>query len=432
MKSLLSLMLILLMGSLSWAQNDYNWNESKNKHGDLARWSYAGQLIQAKRFAEAKTEIDYFLAELPNLDEDLYKQAITVYEGLERDEKDPTKKTAFQDTVLNLYDKRLSLYNNEAYVLDRKGRVAFPYLTQRSNYDAEALFQLYKRIIELNGNNTYTYNIYYYYWLLANVQKAQGKATDEDLDASYDLVTDILNAQQQQYSGKASKLKQIDYTRQQVNYYYKEKRSPMDCATLGKRYGEEVNDLATAKKIQSAMKSKCEDDALYLQALETIFNQEPNTAICQELGVYYQKKGMYSKAIAVFNKGAELSSSSQEKAGFNLSIAQLYQQKGDKNQARVYARQCISQGYYTKEAYKLIGDLYLFSYNDCNGKDIVKTRSIYIAAYNMYEKAGNEEGMRKAEEQFPSAEEIFLQNKKVGDEVNTGCWINETVKLRKR
>ena len=76
--------------------------------------------------------------------------------------------------------------------------------------------------------------------------------------------------------------------------------------------------------------------------------------------------------------------------------------------------------------------MYYGSGNDCANSDEITARSIYIAAYLEYEKAGNTQKMNNAKKQFPSMEDIFVKSKKEGDIVNTGCWINKDVPLKKR
>ena len=75
-----------------------------------------------------------------------------------------------------------------------------------------------------------------------------------------------------------------------------------------------------------------------------------------------------------------------------------------------------------KEAYIIIGDLYLKSFQDCKGgEDMVKDRAVYIAAYEMYQKGGNAERMAVAQEQFPSKEDLFNYGYDVGRYLN--CWM---------
>lgn len=83
-----------------------------------------------------------------------------------------------------------------------------------------------------------------------------------------------------------------------------------------------------------------------------------------------------------------------------------------------------------KEMYSLIGDLYFNS--NCDSDNKLESRLKYLAAYKYYEKAGNTTSMISCENQFPSVEEMFLSNKNVGSQINTGCWINEIVVLKSR
>ena len=59
-------------------------------------------------------------------------------------------------------------------------------------------------------------------------------------------------------------------------------------------------------------------------------------------------------------------------------------------------------------------------------------RGVFLAAYKMYEKAGNNAQMKASKEQFPSIEEIFNEGMEEGESITVGCWINESVTLKRR
>ena len=84
------------------------------------------------------------------------------------------------------------------------------------------------------------------------------------------------------------------------------------------------------------------------------------------------------------------------------------------------------------KGYTLIGDLYMSSIECYKKESLLEDRLIFLAAHKMYQKAGNSAKMAQAAKEFPSAGEIFDENKKVGDQMTVGCWINETVTLQKR
>jgi len=73
------------------------------------------------------------------------------------------------------------------------------------------------------------------------------------------------------------------------------------------------------------------------------------------------------------------------------------------------------------------------SYEDCKGGvSRVQDRAVFLAAYEMYKKAGNSKMMQLAKAQFPSMEEIFELSLKEGETLRVGCWINETVTIQRR
>jgi hypothetical protein len=104
-----------------------------------------------------------------------------------------------------------------------------------------------------------------------------------------------------------------------------------------------------------------------------------------------------------------------------------------KTSAREYALKAADVDQFQKDAYKLIGDLYFSSDESCKeGKSQVSDRIIYIAAYEMYKKAGHPEMMEASRMQFPSREEIFQETFEEVQIIKVECWINENVKLQYR
>jgi predicted RNase H-like nuclease len=86
-----------------------------------------------------------------------------------------------------------------------------------------------------------------------------------------------------------------------------------------------------------------------------------------------------------------------------------------------------------RDAYSFIGKLYADSYERCKEEvDRVKDRLVFIAAYQMFQKAGDMEAMKFAKEQFPSREELFERNYNAGQSMKLTCWIDETVILQTR
>lgn len=70
---------------------------------------------------------------------------------------------------------------------------------------------------------------------------------------------------------------------------------------------------------------------------------------------------------------------------------------------------------------------------ECDEKESqVDDRARYILAYEYYMKGGDTSKARSAGEQFPTMGDIFTANKEEGQSIFIGCWIQESVKLKKR
>ena len=201
---------------------------------------------------------------------------------------------------------------------------------------------------------------------------------------------------------------------------------------LEPKFKKTPNDITLAKKIFGFMlQGKCTDDPLWLEAGEVIHNQEKDFGLAKNLALKYLSNENYDKAELLFKEALALAKDASDKADMYLYLGNLQTKQNNKNGAREYYRQAVDAG--NKEGYEKIGDLYYGSFNDCKkNANMAEDRLVYIAAYKMYARAGASQKMAQAKSQFPSKEEIFLFNWKVGDTMRVSCWIGETVTIDTR
>ena len=108
------------------------------------------------------------------------------------------------------------------------------------------------------------------------------------------------------------------------------------------------------------------------------------------------------------------------------------QAKKDPAAARESYRQAAATDPSNKTPWEKIGDLYAAA-NDCKKhKRTAEDRLIYLAAYEMYEKAGNDRKMKSIKTMFPSKNDLTVANWKAGELKPVGCWISDTVTLKTR
>ncbi len=181
------------------------------------------------------------------------------------------------------------------------------------------------------------------------------------------------------------------------------------------------------------LQGKCTDDPLWLEAGEVIHNEEKDFGLAKNLALKYMGNDDLAKAESLFKEALSLANAPNEKADIYIYLGTVQSKKNNNNGARDYFRQAAAADPGNKEGFEKIGDLYYGSFNDCKkGQNMAEDRLIYIAAYNMYARAGASQKMAQAKSQFPSKEEIFLFNWKTGDTMRVGCWIGETVTIDTR
>lgn len=428
-KFLLSLTLLLCLAGLAMAQEP-NWGN--NKAAAMENYTLLTDYTKANDFKSALPHLRWLLKNTPDLSKNLYIYGSQVYEGMVDQTKDPKLLTTLQDSALLMYDLRVKHFQDEANVLNRKGIKAYPYLSNRPNY-VDELYPLYKKIVELNGEETYNTNIQVYMSLMCETKK-KGGLTDEQVLEEFDKINAI--TEKKLTSGDAATKQRWSVTK---DYLDKTLQGcvTIDCnfikSKMGPKLKQNPDDIQTAKKIFGLMATgKCTDDPLFFEAGEAMVKKEPSYGVYRVLAKISQGNKNYDKALNYFEESIKLANTGDEKAESYMDIAQLYHVRGSKESARNYYRKAGESG--KREAYARIGDLYLSSGDACKDANPIKAKLVYIAAYEMYEKAGDRSGMSKAKQYFPSAEEIFTQGmtEKIGTQMNTGCWVGESVTLQKK
>ncbi len=400
--------------------------------------------LKVKDYEIAVEPLEWVLANTPNLNKAIYINGIKIYNKLvkkAKKEKDTENLQKYRQRELDLYDIRIACYGAEANVLQRKGAIAYSYL-KKDTTQKKALFNLYSRILALNGNKTKTYNLTYL--MITNINAKVNKfITEEQALAVYDKITEVLDYnianttddKQQKWIQAQSK---IDG--------FLPKITNITCEHVEKRMLEDIRNKKQDMKLQKrALKylitAKCFDNPLFLEVGENIFVFEPALGLAKTISSQYIKLENYDKAIEWKQKAIDLiekDSSVTEKdplirANLHLDIAALLAKQGKKKEARTKAYKAIEvDASEADKAYTLVGNLYMISGSECEDSNPVKSRTIYLAAYDMFQKAGDKESMARAKEQFPSIEDIFTQNLNEGDPIDVICWIGGKTIIRKR
>ncbi len=385
-----------------------------------------------KKYAAAQKPHMWLLKNAPNLNTSLYIDGATIYRELATAEQDSVRKKALIDSTLLMYDLRMQICGDEVNVLNRRASGMYRFYI-KDKEKQKYLLDLYDAAIEKSGDNISTSLPRGYFNAMKMNKLGLKNMTDEEALDRYDHIVEVIE-------------KKIDAGGEKVDTWKKSLEFvngifptivKIDCDFVRENFGpkfKESQDLGSAKRIFKYMLvSKCTDDPLWLEAAKVVQNNKPQASLALILGKKCLAEKDYSCADTYFSQAIEMSSNNSEKAEIYINQGLANARRGRKSAARDLFRKALSLDPSHKEAYGHIGSLYFNSVKECAGKvDKVKDRLAYIAAYEMYRKAGNNRMMTSAKSQFPSKEEIFERNYQKGQSMSVGCWIGETVVLDTR
>jgi tetratricopeptide (TPR) repeat protein len=417
---------------------EMKWPEDRKKADEcVAVW---GDALKQGNYRSATSSIQWMLTNAPNWNTKLYIDAAEIYDKLADKEADAAKKKVLVDSLMMIYDMRIKSCGDEPNVLNRKVYAMYKYNIKNKEKVAE-LLGLYDKVFELNGNKVSDGNLVAYMTTVKANQIAFKNITEDQIFQRYDKISAIADAKIKGYqeTNKADDVTKMKGIKEAVDGLLIGMVN-VNCdfvrKNLAPKFKANPNDLALAKKIFSFMlKDKCTDDPLWLEAGEAIhkLNPEKDFGLVKALGAQYLRTGNIERGEALLKEAQTMAPTATDKGEILLYLGGIESKKGSYGSARELFRQAAAADPNNKDAWQQIGDLYYNSFDNCAKKQsIAEDRLVYLAAYEMYQRAGNAALMSRAKAQFPSREEIFLLNWTAGQSMKVGCWINEGVTLKTR
>ncbi len=417
---------LLFVSASTFAQDGWNWGSEPQKAKE--KYTLFSDDVNAGNFDAARKPFTWLLVNTPDLNKSLYMKGADVYEGLVKATEDGDKKSIYEDSALVMYDLRIKYFQDEANVLNRKGGLAMTYLQDRPEKYPE-LFELYKKIVELNGNDAFYYNVNYVMYLAGVMFKSE-RFTEEEIIALHEKLTKIVDTNIakddafKEYWAKAKEYIDSEFAADVT----------LDCDKINKflmpKLAENPDNVEMIEQVLAQMlKAKCLDDPKFLELAIKLSEAKPSFGRISFLYKYYLGKGDNAKGLEYLKKAEGYAESAADKADLNMIMAGIYRTQGDKSTARsYYQKAAATDASKTYDAYTGIGDLYMGSSGQCTNSNPVLARAVFIAAFNAYNRAGNGTKAAQAQQQFPSREAAFNHGG-AGTTVNVGCWIGETVTI---
>ena len=413
------------MGFANAQCNDWKWPEDKST-AEEKNVLYTDALRNSD-FESAKGPHQWLLKNAPDLNTAIYINGEKIYKGLMESTKDDAKQQQYFDSLILMYTMRVQYCGEEESVIVREAYETYKQNAKKVS-ELPNMLKLFDRAYELKGNDMDYYVILPYMSTVVNNAKYVKNLSEEEILDRYDKIMSIIDFN----IASGRDVERWTKYRSQVDGMLVSVVN-VDCdfvrKNLGPKFKQNPTDLKLAKKIFGFMlNGKCTDDPLWLEAGMKILEKEPEFGLAKNLGLKFKGEDN-AKAEQLFNQAIELTDDPGNKADMYIQLGTLKSGSA----AREMYRKALAADPTKRDAYTAIGYLYYQSFESCAGKeDIVKDRAVFLAAYDMFERAGNSKMMSSAKEQFPSKEEIFTYNYTAGNSISVGCWIGETTTIRTR
>ena len=379
-------------------------------------------------------------------------------------ETDQTKKAEYVNRILGLYNQLANCYEENAinvkncngdscgikqagFVLGRKAYEM--YYTHGSSY--KDIYETLKQSID-KANYKAEYIVLDPFGVTLADLYSKGEVSADEARHYIEKVQNIAeyNIKNDKTYGAYFKqgLEKMDYDLADVE------KDVFDCEFFKKKFmplfKENKDNGDVVKYILVTLKrQECPQDDEFLVEVENawkVFAEEYNAALRDSLekvnpalaASRLANEGNYSEAAKKYEEGIDQETDPEKKANYLYALASI--QFGELNQlssARANALKAAQLKPNWGKPYILIGDMYSKSAKSC-GDDWNQRLAILAALEKYYYaksidpnsvgQANNRIG--KFEGSKPRKDEGFMRGMKEGQIVNTGCWINENVKLR--
>ena len=433
-KVLTTLSLLVTLSYTLVAQPGWNWPDDKATAEE--KNVFYSDAVKMGDYKGAVPAMQWLLTNAPDLNKSLYIKGAKIYDNLAKVEKDAAQKQVYVDSLMLMYDLRMKYFQDSVGVMNRKVFKAYKYYIK--NYDkAQWLLDMFDKTYKISGNKVMDQNLLAYMNVIKVNKLVKKTLTDEQVLERYGVMTDVINNKVNALEAKGGSTDKILKQKNAIDKILTE-IVVIDCNfvhdTMGPKFEANPNDIKLVKRMFSFMLTgKCTDSDLFFDVSKQLQKLEPTFGLAKIIGNKCLASGNYGCAETYFKEALTYTEDGTQKAEIYINMGKMEIKRNNKPAARKYFRNALAADPTNKEPWVQIGDLYYHSFEQCKKmEDMVEDRLVFIAAYNMYQKAGDTAKMHHAKSQFPSKEEIFTNNYEKGQVMTVGCWINEKVKLDSR
>lgn len=381
-------------------------------------------LYNIKEYQEALPYLKWLLVNAPDVDESIYIKGVRTIDAILKNVNAPEERLNLQEFALKIYDQRMEYFGEKAIVKNLQLTTIYKYFIKNiEKYDS--LLSLFEIAISEKIDSISNTNFLAYFDILRRTKRYNLAINEKLVLSNYSQISELMTKRDKK-DGYDAKIET-----------FLTEVIPLSCERIEQifrlKLQDSIESVRSAKMLVNlSLKKKCTNSDIFNEALDLVIKYEPTTNILLYKAKKALKKNQLKDAEMYFGKALIMNDKVNIESDIYLNLAKIYTLRNQKSKASEYAFKSIKTNNNNK-AYSLIGNLYMSSFTECVGEnDLIERRAVFIAAYDMFEKANDTKNMAIAKSQFPSMEEIHMNSYALGQEVSVNCWFQKTVSIKKR
>jgi tetratricopeptide (TPR) repeat protein len=437
MKKLLffGLMVVLVsIGSVVNAQETDNDTDSSECSQVYNRFTEA---FENNQFSQAMVYWSTCFNSCPKVNINLYINGAKVISNIIKNDANDVRKKELIDTLMLLYDVRITNFGQEGKVLGYKAEDLLYYQPTK----LDDVYDMYAKSVTLEGKKSRG-GVLSAYFSVATEKYKKHQILKEEAIYVYGNVRQLIDFN----LSKDSTDKFYKKAKKEVDDLYV-KEYKLDCAGLTSLYGPMYESNSSSvpflRKLEAVLQArKCGSSDLYKLVEQNLIENDPTSESLEKVAKEYLAQNDLPKAIDTYKKAIAKEPDNDRKAAMYYDLAEAT----SVNHALsiMFCNNAIQASPTFARPYLLMSKLYAKGSNRCGGSTDAKQRvfmqkSMFWAATDKCEtaksidpKLANEADKLIAEYElkYPTQEEIDAQQLKVGDSYAINCWLTTVTTVR--
>jgi|GEM_PF-7102700 len=437
MKKTFFLIFLTFLTLIGFSQTKKN---NKDSIECLKKISLYKEFLKIQDFQNALLHWRKVYFSCPKTNKNIYIDGAKIFRYLIDNETNTQRKNKFLDTLFSLYDKRISLFGEEGFVLGKKSLDVAKYQTDST----EKIYKMTEKSVSLQKNKTEPLVFLTFVKYSVNFFK-ENKITKQKLLENYFLSLQYLD-NQLSTENSAEKKNNISNAKIEIEKLILENKI-FNCQILDtvfrKDFEKYSQNLDWLNKIYQYFAISLCKESEFLELLVLKINElAPSAANFRSLAIFSLRKNEIEKSISFYENAIKLSTDSSERFTLFYEIALLvYEKTENLEKSRNFCKNALQIDSKNGKIYFLLGLIYAAAAKNV-GKNDFERKMVYCLAVDYFLKAKTLDSalISDAEKQislysqhFPPKEDAFFYNYKEGQTFQIEGWIQEktTVKTRK-